>query len=98
MTGTLYTGFPYIGFGAKPDSTGVPAHGYLSGTLDEISLYNVALSAGQVASLYTDGTQGIGADGTAAVPEPSQEANSILLLAGIAGFVIVRRKKAAIAA
>jgi len=34
---------------------------------------------------------------TANVPEPSQVAASILLMAGIAGFVIVRRKKAFVA-
>jgi hypothetical protein len=32
----------------------------------------------------------------AAVPEPSQVAASILLIAGVAGFVIVRRRKAAL--
>ena len=32
--------------------------------------------------------------GTAPVPEPSQVAASILLIGGIAGFVIVRRRKA----
>lgn len=34
---------------------------------------------------------------TATVPEPSQVAASLLLAAGIAGFVIVRRKKALVA-
>jgi hypothetical protein len=33
----------------------------------------------------------------AAVPEPSQVAASILLIGGIAGFVIVRRRKAQVA-
>jgi len=35
--------------------------------------------------------------GTAAVPEPSQVAASILLIGGIAGFVIVRRRKTLVA-
>jgi len=35
--------------------------------------------------------------GTAAVPEPSQVAASILLIGGIAGFVLVRRRKALVA-
>jgi len=34
---------------------------------------------------------------TAAVPEPSQVAASLLLIGGIAGFVIVRRRKAQVA-
>ena len=34
-----------------------------------------------------------GSGSTAAVPEPSQVAASLLLVGGIAGFVIVRRRK-----
>jgi len=37
------------------------------------------------------------APSTAAVPEPSQVAASLLLAAGVAGFVIVRRRKAQVA-
>ena len=43
--------------------------------------------------LYADSTS---FDVTTAVPEPSQLAASILLVGGIAGFVIVRRRKALI--
>jgi len=42
-------------------------------------------------SIYA--TVGIPGQSTAAVPEPSQVAASLLLVAGIAGFVIVRRRK-----
>ena len=44
---------------------------------------------------YGDGVFSVSAPtDTAAVPEPSQVAASLLLAAGIAGFVIVRRRKA----
>lgn len=41
-----------------------------------------------------NGLSGITLTPAAAVPEPSQVAASLLLIGGIAGFVIVRRKKA----
>jgi len=48
------------------------------------TLYNAKNTSGGLTFTPTD---------TAAVPEPSQVAASILLVAGIAGFVIMRRRK-----
>ena len=88
MTGALYTGFPYIGFGAKVGPDGAPANSFLNGTLDEISIYNTALSAAEVSTLYVNGTQGIGA-----VPEPSTYA--LFGLGAIGMLMVMRRKKTA---
>ena len=71
------------------NTTGAPNIGV---NFDEVYSCNYVLSsesyvgASGVATVVTD---------TAAVPEPSQVAASLLLAAGIAGFVIVKRRKEA---
>jgi hypothetical protein len=60
------------------------------------SVYDYRVNGGsytQDDSIYA--TVGIPGQSTAAVPEPSQVAASMLLVAGIAGFVIVKRRKEA---
>jgi len=58
--------------------------GNVSFTLDQFAYDNTG------ASIMVGQTEAA----TAAVPEPSQVAASLLLVAGIVGFVIVRRKNA----
>jgi len=86
-TGGLISGFIYIVNNNK--TTGIPflnvdfTENYYSYYADSPESY---VGASGVATVVTD---------TAAVPEPSQVAASLLLAAGIAGFVIVKRRKEA---
>ena len=72
-----------------------------------INIYATVLSDGDGSQIYNNNVNNFrGMDGisftpvtavadTAAVPEPSQVAASLLLVGGIAGFVIVKRRKEA---
>jgi hypothetical protein len=93
-TGNLDISNPNLAFGAKKSDSGSDFNGQIDGWIDEVAIYNVALSAGEISTLYTNGTNGIGA-GSAAVPEPGQVAASLLLLGGIGGYVFLKRRKSA---
>lgn len=92
--GNLDISNPNLAFGAKKSDSGSDFNGQIDGWIDEVAIYNVALSAGEISTLYTNGTNGIGA-GSAAVPEPVQVAASLLLLGGIGGYVFLKRRKSA---
>lgn len=96
-TGNLDISNPNLAFGAKKSDSGSDFNSQIDGWIDEVAIYNVALAAGDVSTLYTNGTNGIGAGGggSAAVPEPGQVAASLLLLGGIGGYVFIKRRKAA---
>ena len=49
VSGTMNSTTKPLGFGFNPIDGG----SYLNGTLDEVRIYNVALSAGEIAALYT---------------------------------------------
>jgi beta-fructofuranosidase len=58
-----------LGIGVKPNNDGTQAApvdqaGYWIGTIDEVGLYNAALTAEQVASIYEDAMNGVQLDGT----------------------------------
>jgi hypothetical protein len=100
-TGTFNNNFALMSMGGKlndaQDGIGGPP-GWLDGWLDDVGFIDEELSAAQVASLYNAGLSGIGLSasyGSAAVPEPGQVAASLLLLAGIGGYVFLKRRKAA---
>jgi hypothetical protein len=69
-----------------------PQFGYIDSAYD-YRLNNAA--GGYTHNDFIYATVGIPGQSTAAVPEPSQVAASLLLAAGIAGFVIVKRRKEA---
>ena len=73
-------------FGKGTTANGGP--GPLS--VSEVSTFHFASGQFQASDLLT-----VPETSTAAVPEPSQVAASILLIGGIAGFVIVKRRKEA---
>ena len=78
----------YFNIGAHswiPSAGGFSAR--LNADITSLAMYNTALSSSQVSQLYT----------LQSAPEPSQVAASLLLATGIAGFLIVRRQKNALA-
>jgi hypothetical protein len=84
-SGILSGGFCYDDF-ALNYNLGYGEWSYINITTPEyISAFN--FGSGTTFSAATGGAD------TAAVPEPSQVAASLLLVGGIAGFVIVRRRK-----
>ena len=101
-SGTLNGGFPIMSMGNKLNDsmTGIAnaTSGNLDGWLDDVGFLDEEISAAQVASIYSAGLSGIGVSasyGSAAVPEPGQVAASLLLLAGLGGYVFLKRRKAA---
>jgi hypothetical protein len=89
-TGALDTSNPRLGFGAKPSDTPGDFNSQIDGWIDEVSIYNTALTAGEVSALYA-----AGGSAPSSVPEPGQVAASLLLLSGIGGYVFLKRRKAA---
>jgi hypothetical protein len=79
-----------LGFGAKPSDTPGDFNSQIDGWIDEVSIYNTALTAGEVSALYA-----AGGSAPSSVPEPGQVAASLLLLSGIGGYVFLKRRKAA---
>jgi hypothetical protein len=79
--------------------------GWLDGYLDELAFFNQELTGSDILGIYNAGLAGQSVttlgyafepyvDPTA-VPEPGQVAASLLLLAGIGGYVFLKRRKAA---
>jgi len=70
-TGTLAPGTATgLGIGVKPNDDGTEvsggAPGYWSGRIDEVGIYNTAMTTAQIAQLRQDGLNGIQLDGTEA--------------------------------
>lgn len=63
-----------------------PANGYLNGSVDQASVYNRALSASDVATLY--------AEGPSAVPEPASWALMLMGFCGLGVAIRARRRVA----
>jgi Concanavalin A-like lectin/glucanases superfamily/Secretion system C-terminal sorting domain len=59
--GTLFTTFLYTNIGAKPSTTNTPASfpGYIDGKVDDIGLWNIALTQQQITGLYLSQPTGI---------------------------------------
>jgi hypothetical protein len=61
-----------------------PGNRHFDGIIDEVSVFNRALSLGEIAALYQIGLEG--------PPAPAPEPGSLLLLAGGLGLLAVRRR------
>ena len=95
--GTQYIGFYLI----DADNSNQTYNGWMKATVSGADSYdeNISFTLDQFAYDNTGASIVVGQTvaATAAVPEPSQVAASLLLIGGIAGFVIVRRRKALVA-
>jgi hypothetical protein len=86
-----------LGIGVKPNDSGsaaaASAAGFWNGRIDEVGLYNEALTTAQIAQIYQNGLAGIQLDGTQ-VPEPL---SVLLALVGGAGAFgcLIRRSRVA---
>jgi hypothetical protein len=58
--------------------------------MEDAFVYDDALTPAQLSYLQSTGDAGFA---LSAVPEPSQVAASLILICGIAGFVVVRRNR-----
>jgi hypothetical protein len=61
--------------------------GYWNGLIDDVGIYNEALSTAQIAQIVQNGNAGIQLDGTS-VPEPGA-----MSLAVVAGVVVLCRRR-----
>jgi len=82
-----------IGIGLKPNTAGTAAStgapGYWNGYIDEVGIYDHALSEADIEQIIANSNLGIQLDGTSYVPEP--DALSIVAIAF--GMVALRRRK-----
>lgn len=90
-TGTLGLGSATgLGIGHKPNNDGSALDGGggpgpWNGLIDEVGMYDEALTTAQIAQIYQNGLAGIQLDGTS-VPEPSSFVGALLMAAGLAGY------------
>lgn len=86
-----------LGIGVKPNDSGSAvagsAAGFWNGRIDEVGLYNEALTTAQIAQIYQNGLAGIQLDGSR-VPEPWSFAAGLLGGVGMFGFSTRRRARA----
>lgn len=79
-----------FGIGNKPNDAGdnVGAVGDWDGLIDEVGVFDEALSVNQIAQIIADAQEGIQLDGSS-VPEPAS-----LALLGLGGLMLLRSRKA----